>query len=636
MAAIIDLAALLYLNPELAATGAATTHAEAAALWDTDAAVRTLPTTMPPVPPGFDPRVYLASQPSGASALNDTIKAAMVASGRGDIDGDAVERRGVFVATVMQEVLLQELTPGSSSSRASAASAASASFRLEYAGPSLGYEFSDDVLRVGDVLRLQRTLGRGAASTLEGRVASVDADRHGFRVDLVGPNGGGPALAADASGAGGQAPMRFTAFGIKVWDAERQARVAYARELQLAATGVASSYPFAATVASNTPTDDIVPRGDFDVRVYRNLYPEAASHSFSDAYIDYRSRWKRGNDFRIKKAADIFNLQAPYAADLLGGGAGAGAGYIPSGSDVYVRGVLYAGSLTATPSFVKVNGTAILGSTCNAPAGTGFLVVTSNAMWAGSNATRAPLVSLTTNTFDVLNGAVFAGSNAVSLLRDGATSAVTVTRTSVDILGGTVAVQGNATVFSGVVGIGMACTGTEGVSALDPESGWEDDSALGGAALTRLAVDGNIYATGTLITLSDPRAKRDIRAIDDALGRLSRINGYTYRMREPAGAAAGARSPGSGGSRRRHVGLLATEVAAAMPEAVYDVPGGVRRRGTTSDDGDDRDDGPTMSSVAYGNLVGLLASAVNQLHERVISIERHLRSSGAPDFMASD
>jgi hypothetical protein len=32
-------------------------------------------------------------------------------------------------------------------------------------------------------------------------------------------------------------------------------------------------------------------------------------HSFSDAYIDYRSRWKRGNDYRIKKATDIFAIR---------------------------------------------------------------------------------------------------------------------------------------------------------------------------------------------------------------------------------------------------------------------------------------------------------------------------------------
>jgi hypothetical protein len=586
-ATIIDLAGLLYLNPEIAATGAATTHAEAAALWEADASVRTLPTEMPPLPPGFDPRVYLASQPSGASALNATIKAAMIASGMGELDGDAVERRGVFVATIMQEMVLIEVTRGSPEEQASAA------FRLEYAGMSLGYEFTPDVLRVGDVLRLQRTLGRGAASALEGRVTDVDGDRFGFRVALA---RGGPALAADATGGGGQAPLRFTAFGIKVWDAERQARVAYARELQLAATGVESSYPFAAEVASNTSADDLVPRDDFDVRMYRNLYPEAATHSFSDAYIDYRSRWKRGNDYRIKKATDIFNLQAPYASDILGSGG------IPSGGDLHVRGTLYAGTLTATHQYTSVSGTSILGASSNDPPGAaGFLVVTSNAMWAGSNATRAPLVSLTTGSNDHV-------LDTVSLMQD----AVTVTRTAVDILDGTVAVQSNATVFSGFVGIGMACTGAEGVAGYDPESAWEEDDASMATA-TRLAVDGNIYATGTLITLSDPRAKRDIRAIDDALGRLSRINGYTYQMQASK-------------STRRHVGVLANEVAAAMPEAVYTVPAPAESQST---------DGK-MSSVAYGNLVGLLASAVNQLHERVVSIERHLRSSGTTDFVVSE
>jgi len=43
-----------------------------------------------------------------------------------------------------------------------------------------------------------------------------------------------------------------------------------------------------------------------------------------------------------------------------------------------------------------------------------------------------------------------------------------------------------------------------------------------------------------------------------------------------------------------------------------------------------------MSSVAYGNLVGLLASAVNELHVRVVSLERHLRSSGPTDSVVSE
>ena len=132
------------------------------------------------------------------------------------------------------------------------------------------------------------------------------------------------------------------------------------------------------------------------------------------------------------------------------------------------------------------------------------------------------------------------------------------------------------------VGIGMQCWGTESAAC----------DSTGTAATTRLAVDGDVYLTGCVVSLSDERAKTAVRPLDHALDRVSMMSGYTF---EKAGD----------GQRRRHTGLLAQEVKMALPEAVYDVPGS-----------------SGMSSVAYGNVVGLLVQAVNELRAEVRDLRR--------------
>lgn len=581
----IDITALLYLNPELSASGSATTHAETATLWDLDPSVRTLPRTLPSLPSGFDPRVYIASQ-QGVSLLNRTIKTAMMNMG---MEESAVERQGMFVSSIMREVLLNDESE--------------MSFRLEYPSATSGVQLGPGVLQAGDLVRLQSYMGRGSSHTMEGRVVSIDSDLFGFRLDPE-TRRRGPALMRDPTGGGAVGPLKMTLIGIKLWDPERQARVAYAREQALRSTGEASPYPYSATVTSNTKIDDMVPISDFDVQMYHSLYPETRSHTFSDTYIDYRARWRSGKDFRIKKASDIFNLRADYNSNSEG---------ISSGPDLYIPagGVLYAGSLTATPSSISVNGVASLGATSGTLPGSmqGFLVVSSDALWAGSNSSRGPLmtldeggnfsirdgmsppsVSLSADSRNVtlLDGAAAFSRTSASLLGQGTLSLSS--NASVDILGGAVSIDHDGVLFGGRVGIGMPCTGNEGVS------GWGDDISSD----TKLAVDGNIYTTGTVISLSDPREKRDIRPIDDALSRVRRMGGYTYLMMN-------GRDPD-----RRHVGLLASEVALAIPEAVYTVPAPPSSSATS------------ISSVAYGNLVGLLTSAVNQLLTRVEDLEEAL------------
>jgi hypothetical protein len=110
-----------------------------------------------------------------------------------------------------------------------------------------------------------------------------------------------------------------------------------------------------------------------------------------------------------------------------------------------------------------------------------------------------------------------------------------------------------------------------------------------GGSGTRLAVAGDIFSSGTLITLSDERAKKEIRPIDDALGKVSQLRGYTFSTHTS--------------SSRRHTGLLAQEVNRVLPEAVYPAAA------------------TGYSSIAYGNMSGLLVEAINALADRVKALE---------------
>lgn len=100
----------------------------------------------------------------------------------------------------------------------------------------------------------------------------------------------------------------------------------------------------------------------------------------------------------------------------------------------------------------------------------------------------------------------------------------------------------------------------------------------------KLYVDGDIYASGDLIAFSDARYKTEVEPVTDALSKLHAIHGYTYaKIGDESG--------------KRHLGVLAQEVEAVIPEVVH----------TTADG---------YKSVAYGNLVGLLIEGIKELRAR--------------------
>ena len=105
-----------------------------------------------------------------------------------------------------------------------------------------------------------------------------------------------------------------------------------------------------------------------------------------------------------------------------------------------------------------------------------------------------------------------------------------------------------------------------------------------------LHVVGDVYATGDLIAYSDSNVKKDFARIEGALDKICALTGYTYAFRG-----------GDAGAERRHVGLIAQEVQAVLPEAV-------------SVDGDGR------LGLAYGNLMGLVVEALKGLREEVAAL----------------
>lgn len=697
----VDLAALLYLNPELAAFSNAATLQGAAALVAADrpaaggpGALAALACSIPATPPGFDARVYLSAQPD-VSGANQTIRAAMLADGQ--LTQASLERRGTYVSTLMEDVVAVAVAVAVGDGASSPAS-----MRFASADPNEAFAFGPSNLRRGDRVRLQRQGGR--CDVYHG---VVDAD--------PAPTGFSATFESAPAHLGCPPDTLFTLLGILVYDAERQALVAFSRNLDSNAPG------YVAVDAA-----DVVPRSDFSLETYRAVYPDVRHLSLPDAYLDYRARWKRRNEYRVIKGKDVFNLSAPYTSNLLFGAAN-GQNFAVFGdlstssnalrvssSNAYYDGNLLVGDLAgveapgsnADPArppplslVPRSNATFLLVvSPSNLLAGH---VTPDTTSWLSSGrgvdpswplAGPGPLGERAWNSSNLLAGLGrwlrASSSNADRLLSvtcdaDGAEpclaggavdlaggfvhatpsvlavagGAAVVTRTGDLVCGGdrsNLAVLNSncvATVCAGCatfsasnltvadyltvgllpgglasgsasrgrLGIGMECLGDEGAR---PDGWAQGDSDPANFALeTRLAVAGDIFATGTVVTLSDARCKADVRPIDGALARALRLRGVTFAKRQGPGPS----SSSSTSSRRRHTGLLAQDVEAAMPEAVYRA----RRPGpaVNAEEGEQGD----VSSVAYGNLVGLLVEALRELSGRVDDLDTLASRASPPE-----
>jgi hypothetical protein len=105
-----------------------------------------------------------------------------------------------------------------------------------------------------------------------------------------------------------------------------------------------------------------------------------------------------------------------------------------------------------------------------------------------------------------------------------------------------------------------------------------------------LHVVGSIFSTADVFAFSDARYKTDLQGIQNAVGKLKTLAGYTYKIDD---------------DEHRHTGLLAQDVEAVLPEAV-----------SMASDG--------RLALAYGNLAGLFVEAFKEIDARLSAIESHI------------
>ena len=105
---------------------------------------------------------------------------------------------------------------------------------------------------------------------------------------------------------------------------------------------------------------------------------------------------------------------------------------------------------------------------------------------------------------------------------------------------------------------------------------------------------GTITASGSITTNSDERIKDNIAVIPDALEKVKAIRGVTYTRTDIED------------TETVHVGVIAQEVEAVLPEAV-------------------RDDENGIKTVAYGNMVGLLIEAIKEQQVQIDELKKRIK-----------
>ena len=196
----------------------------------------------------------------------------------------------------------------------------------------------------------------------------------------------------------------------------------------------------------------------------------------------------------------------------------------------------------------------------------------------------------------------------------------TLSVTGATTLSSTLSVTGNSTI-GGTLGVTGATTlsntlGVSGATTLSNTLGVSGDTTIGGT----LNIGGTINASGSTITLndniqvngsisatgditafaSDERLKTNIKPLENALGKVLSLNGFTYNFNE-VGQSLGF------STETLHVGVSAQQVQAVLPEAVVAAP--------ASKD---------YLTVKYEKIVPLLIEAIKELSQKVSDLEDKL------------
>ena len=96
---------------------------------------------------------------------------------------------------------------------------------------------------------------------------------------------------------------------------------------------------------------------------------------------------------------------------------------------------------------------------------------------------------------------------------------------------------------------------------------------------------GTIRASSDVIAFSDKRVKENIKTIDNALEKVTKLRGVSYTRKDI-------------NDKSTKIGVIAQEVLEVLPEVV-------------------NQDDKGMYSVAYGNIVGVLIEAVKEQQKQI-------------------
>ena len=107
-------------------------------------------------------------------------------------------------------------------------------------------------------------------------------------------------------------------------------------------------------------------------------------------------------------------------------------------------------------------------------------------------------------------------------------------------------------------------------------------------------VTGDIYATADVIAFSDARVKDDVRTVENALEKVTKLRGVTYIKKDED-------------NNKRKMGVIAQEVLEVIPEVVHQ-------------------DNDGFYGVAYGNIVGVLIEAIKEQQKQIDELKQELKN----------
>jgi hypothetical protein len=127
---------------------------------------------------------------------------------------------------------------------------------------------------------------------------------------------------------------------------------------------------------------------------------------------------------------------------------------------------------------------------------------------------------------------------------------------------------------------------------------WDDNGAVSINSSSQgsytFNVTGDIYATADVIAFSDARVKEDVRTVENALDKVTKLRGVTYIKKDEE-------------NKKRKMGVIAQEVLEVLPEVVHE-------------------DNDGYYGVSYGNIVGVLIEAIKEQQKQIDELKQELKN----------